>query len=48
MKVPPARLSTRELTNSGAFSMPIPMAMPVDSIRDRPKNTPNIAFFDFV
>ena len=48
MKVPPARLSTIELTKSGASLIPMPMPIPVDSINDRPKKMRKMAFFDFV
>jgi hypothetical protein len=46
MKVPPAKLRTRELTRAGASLMPIPIPMPVDSMRERPKKMKKMAFFD--
>ena len=48
MKVPPEILSTIELTRTGASLIPMPMAIPVDSIKDRPKKMRNMAFFDLV
>jgi hypothetical protein len=48
MKVPPARLKINELTIVGASLIPMPIAMPVDSIRERPKKIQKIASLDFV
>ncbi len=48
MKVPPAILITIELTSSGAELMPMPIAIPTDSIKDSPKKIKNIANLDLV
>ena len=48
MKVPPEILSTIELTRTGASLIPMPMAIPVDSIKERPKKMRNMTFFDLV
>lgn len=48
MNVPPAMLSTIEVTKTGWDWRPMPMPMPVDSISDKTKNMKNIAFLDLV
>jgi hypothetical protein len=48
MNVPPAMLSTIEVTKTGWDWRPMPMPMPVDSISDKTKKMKNIAFLDLV
>lgn len=46
--MPPASARISALATSGASFKPIPIAIPVDSMVDNPKNMKKIAFLDYV